>query len=139
MMEIYQGIDIVNIPRFIRSCERNENFIEEIFTTREKAYCLKRRLPHLHLAGRFGAKEAALKALGMGMWGTGIDQALREIEILTGKRGKPVVSFSGWVEKISIKKKISSMTVSISHSSDYAVATVTLLGEKIPPRQSSNS
>ena len=132
MMEIYQGIDLVNIPRFKQSCERNKNFITDIFTTREREYCLKRKKPYLHLAGRFAAKEAGLKALGMGMSGTGIDQSLQEIEVLAGKRGKPVVSFSGWVEKISRKKKISNFTVSISHASDYAVATVILMGEKIP-------
>ena len=132
MMEIYQGIDIVNIPRFKQSCQRNKNFVADIFTTREREYCLKRREPYLHLAGRFAAKEAGLKALGMGMSGTGIDKSLQEIEVLAGKRGKPVVSFSGWVEKISRKKKISSFTVSISHASDYAVATVILMGEKIP-------
>ena len=132
MMEIYQGIDLVNIPRFKQSCERNKNFIIDIFTTREREYCLKRREPYLHLAGRFAAKEAGLKALGMGMSGTGIDQSLQEIEVLAGKRGKPVVSFSGWVEKISRKKKISNFTVSISHAADYAVATVILMGEKIP-------
>ena len=72
--------------------------------------------------------KASLKALGIGMSGTGIDNTLKEIEILPGSSGKPLLSFSGWTEKISRKKGIKQFTVSISHSENYAVATVILTG-----------
>lgn len=129
MMQIHQGVDIVEIPRFKKIFQRNMNFVSDIFTEREKEYCLARKDPYTHFAGRFAVKEASMKALGIGMTGSGIDHAFQEIETVPGPSGKPVLSFKGWVEKISRKKDIRQLTVSISHSADYAVASVILVGK----------
>ncbi len=129
MMRIYQGVDIVEISRFKKVFLASEGFVSDIFSGREREYCLSKRNPYLHFAGRFAAKEASLKALGLGMSGTGIDNTFREIEVLPGASGKPLLSFSGWTEKISNKKRITQFTVSISHSENYAVATVILTGQ----------
>ena len=129
MMQIYQGVDIVEISKFRKIFINNSNFCSDIFSEREREYCLSKRDPHIHFAGRFAAKEASLKALGLGMSGTGIDSTFREIEIVPGSSGKPLLSFSGWAEKISKKKRINQLTVSISHSENYAVATVILTGQ----------
>jgi holo-[acyl-carrier protein] synthase len=129
MMRIFQGVDIVEIPKLKRILLNNANFISDIFTEKEKEYCLSRKDPHIHFAGRFAAKEASLKALGMGMSGIGIDHSFQEIEVIPKASGKPMLSFSGWVEKISQKKRINQFTVSISHSDNYAVATVILTGQ----------
>jgi len=128
MTHIYQGVDIVDISKFKKVFLRHKDFISDVFTEREQGYCMSGRNPYMHFAGRFAAKEAALKALGIGMSGSGIDSALKEIEILSGASGKPVLSFNGWAEKISKKKGIRQLTVSISHSSDYAIATAILVG-----------
>jgi len=128
-MKLYQGIDIVEVGKFRKIFLRNENFMTDIFTDKEKEYCLSMKDPHIHFAGRFAVKEASLKALGIGMSGAGIDHAFQEIETLPGKSGKPVLSFTGWVGKISRKNKIKQLTVSISHSADYAAASVILVGE----------
>ena len=64
-------------------------FASEIFTDREREYCFSRPDPYIHLAGRFAAKEACLKALGTGLSGSGIDGALREIEVVPEKSGRP--------------------------------------------------
>ncbi len=127
-MKLYQGIDIVEVGKFKKILLRNDNFIADIFTEQEREYCLSRKDPYIHFAGRFAVKEASMKALGIGFSGPGIDHAFLEIETLTGASGKPVLSFSGWVGKISRKQRINQQTVSISHSSDYAVATVILVG-----------
>lgn len=129
MMKIFQGVDIVEISGFKKVVLRNESFISDIFSDRERQYCESKKDPYIHYAGRFAAKEASLKALGIGMSGTGIDHTFREIEVITGASGKPVLSFSGWTEKLSRKKKINQLTVSISHSENYAVATVILTGQ----------
>ncbi len=126
-MQIYQGVDIIEMGKF-RNLFLNNNLLEEIFSEGEREYCLSKRDPWQHFAGRFAAKEAAMKALGMGMSGTGIDSTFREIEVLAGPSGKPSLSFSGWTEKMSKKKLITQLTVSISHSENYAVATVILTG-----------
>ncbi len=128
-MRIYQGVDIVEISKFRKVALNNGSFAADIFTERERDYCESKKDPYVHLAGRFAAKEASLKALGLGMSGTGIDNTFREIEITPGSSGKPVLSFTGWTEKISRKKGINQLTVSISHSENYAVATVILTGE----------
>ena len=129
MIRIHQGVDIVEIRRIKDIIVRNGEFETDIFTEREREYCRSRKNPYLHFAGRFAAKEACLKALGTGISGSGIDHAFREIEIVPDASGKPHLSMSGWTAKMSGRKKIGHLSVSISHSADYAVATVILTGE----------
>ncbi|MBI4682260.1 MAG: holo-ACP synthase [Nitrospirae bacterium] len=128
-MRIFQGVDIVEISKLKQVILKNEDFVSDIFSEKEIEYCLSKRNPYIHLAGRFAAKEASLKALGIGMSGTGIDKAFKEIEVVTGPSGKPELYFSGWTENISKKKSINQLTVSISHSENYAIATVILTGQ----------
>jgi len=127
MIKIHQGIDIVEITKLKKILLANRSFASDIFTEAERRYCESKKDPYRHYAGRFASKEAALKALGMGMSGTGIDKTLKEIEVTTAPSGKPSLSLIGWTGKISKRKKISQHTVSISHSGKYAVATVMLV------------
>jgi len=128
MIKIHQGIDIVEIGKFKKVFETSNAFAAEIFTDAERRYCESKKDPYTHYAGRFATKEAALKALGMGLSGTGIDKTFKEIEVTAGPSGKPSLSLTGWTGKISKKRKIGQHTVSISHSGGYAVATVILVG-----------
>jgi len=128
-MQIYQGIDLVELSKFKEIFMKNEGLVSDIFTEKESAYCAAKKDPYIHFAGRFAAKEAGRKALGIGMSGSGIDNTFREIEVLNTASGKPELFFHGWTEKISAKRKISQATVSISHSGSYAVATVILTGD----------
>jgi len=128
MTPIYQGIDLVHVPRIREIMLARPRFVEEVFTRAEREYCLARRDPYPHFAGRFAAKEACLKALGTGLFGSGIDGALGEIEVISEKSGKPKLQLTGWTAGISRRKKISQFSVSISHSADYAVASVILGG-----------
>jgi len=130
MIKIHQGVDLVDISKFKKVFLKNRNFILDIFTEKEREYCLSKKDPHIHFAGRFAAKEAGMKALGIGIHGSGIAHAFHEIETLNGASGRPLLYFSGWVEKISKKRRINQLTVSISHSSNYAVATVILVGNQ---------
>jgi holo-[acyl-carrier protein] synthase len=135
-MQVYQGIDIVEITRIKNIILRNKDFIADIFTEKERDYCLSKKDPYIHFAGRFAAKEAGLKALGLGMSGTGIDSTLQEIEISSHSSGRPELIMSGWAQKISRKKHITQFTVSISHSENYAVATVILVSDIKVPEES---
>ena len=58
----------------------------------------------------------------------GIDNSFQEIEVVRSASGKPEISLGGWTEKISIKKNIDQLTVSLSHSAEYAIATVIMTG-----------
>jgi holo-[acyl-carrier protein] synthase len=128
MMRIYQGIDLVPVAKIRDIMIKRPQFAEEVFTVREREYCVARPDPYVHFAGRFAAKEACLKALGTGLSGLGIDAALGEIEVVPEKSGKPRLVVSGWTEKIGIRKKIRQFSVSISHSADLAIASVILAG-----------
>jgi holo-[acyl-carrier protein] synthase len=126
MMRIFQGIDLVTVSKIKEIILRRPQFVEEVFTVCEREYCLARPDPYIHFAGRFAAKEACLKALGTGLSGNGIDGSLGEIEVVPGRGGKPELSIRGWAARIGSRKKIDQLTVSISHSGDFAVASVIL-------------
>lgn len=128
MIQIYQGVDIIGLSKFKKVFLKNKNFTSDIFTKKEREYCLSRRDPYIHFAGRFAVKEAFLKALGRGVYGSSIDHIFQEIEVIQHVSGKPMLSISGWAAKISKKRKINQFSVSISHSSNYAIATVILVG-----------
>jgi len=127
MIQIRQGIDLVEISKFREILHRHSQFIFDIFTERERAYCESMKDPYPHLAGRFAAKESYLKALGTGISGPGINSIFQEIEVIPAASGKPEVSVSGWAEKIAKRKRISQCSLSISHTLHYAVATVILI------------
>jgi holo-[acyl-carrier protein] synthase len=128
VIQIHQGIDIVDIRKFKKITLRNKQFISDIFTQKEQEYCLSRKNPYMHLAGRFAAKEACMKALGWGLSITGIDNMFSEIEILQQPSGQPLLFLSGWALKIGHKKRIHQYTVSISHAGHAAIAMVILVG-----------
>ncbi|MGH7409461.1 MAG: holo-ACP synthase [Candidatus Methylomirabilis sp.] len=125
-MRILQGVDLVEIDRFREVFSRHPSLARDLFTEEERAYCGSRRNSSLHFAGRFAAKEATLKALGIGIT-TGIDRAFREVEILRTDSGRPTLNLHGWVAKFSGRLRVRQTTVSISHSADYVVATVILV------------
>ena len=128
MIQVHQGVDIVDIRKFRDITLRNKQFIPDIFTQREQGYCLSRKDPYVHFAGRFAAKEACMKALGWGLSITGIDNMLMEIEIVQKPSGQPLLFLSGWALKIGEKKRIHQYTVSISHTGHTAIAMVILVG-----------
>jgi len=129
MTQVYQGVDIVEIGKFREILTRHEAFLTDVFTPGEREYCRSRACPHVHLAGHFAAKESYLKALGTGLSGVGIPHALSEVEVSHAASGGPRLSVSGWVAKLAAKRRVRQTSVSISHSGDYAIAAVVLVGE----------
>lgn len=118
------GIDIIKIDRFEKALERwGDRLRERAFTPQELSLCLKKAQPGRHLALRFAAKEALLKALGIGMF-QGV--AWTEIEILNDPLGRPYMRVMGEAEKICREKEIKEIFVSISHEEEYGVAQVIL-------------
>ena len=78
-------------------------------------------------AKRFAAKEACLKALGIGLGGFGGVNRLKEIEVKSEQTGQPIIFLSGSVKKLTIAKSITQITVSLSHTLELVVATVFLM------------
>ncbi|MCG6552614.1 MAG: holo-ACP synthase [Candidatus Magnetominusculus sp. LBB02] len=124
-MAIYQGIDIVNVDRLSRLIEGSAAFVEDVYTSDERAYCMGHRYPHVHFAGRFAAKEAFLKATGAGFTSVGV---FRQIEVGACPSGRPVLKLSGWAGRLLRRLNASGISVSISHTPEFAVASVILSG-----------
>ncbi|MFQ5737092.1 MAG: holo-ACP synthase [Thermodesulfobacteriota bacterium] len=114
MAPLSSGIDIVSISR-IRRLSGNESFLDRVFTTNERACASARRRPWRHLAGRFAAKEAVMKALGAG-WGQGA--SWKEIEVVTDG-GRPRVKLHRVTEALLKGRRIS---LSISYADEFAAA-----------------
>ena len=131
MIKVYQGVDIVDVRKLRKVIEKNTDFIETVFTEKEREYCMTHKNHYQHLAGRFASKEACLKALGRGLSAAGIDHSLQEIEVINQASGKPDIALKGWVSRTCKIKGIYQQTVSISHTKNYAVATVIMLGKMV--------
>jgi len=115
------GIDIVHIPKFKKVVERwGDRFRNRIFTQNELMYCGKRRFSEQHLAARFAAKEAFLKALGE-------RKKFSEIEVANNSDGKPYLSLQPDKEVLRPSFCRNFKThLSLSHDRDYCIAQVIL-------------
>ena len=122
-MVLGHGIDIVETERLRDMVERHgEHFLRRVFTAREREYCQKNPKRWVeHLAGRFAAKEAILKALGTG-WTGGI--AWTDMEILPDAAGRPSLTLTGRCGQIAEEKGIGEWHLSISHITTHATASV---------------
>ncbi len=112
------GVDIIEIERVGQAISRwGERFLNRVYTDAELAFC-RGRLPEL--AVRFAGKEAISKALGTGLHGV----SWREMEVLTDRRGKPLVTLHGRAAARASELNLTEFAISLSHSQDYAVAMV---------------
>lgn len=115
-MVIGIGTDIIEIDRIKEAINRNNNFLEKVFTTKEIEMFKKRNMRTEVIAGNFAAKEAVSKALGTGVRGF----SLIDIEVLRDELGKPIVYLSDDID--SIINKQHSLSISISHNRTSAIA-----------------
>ena len=116
------GIDVVEIARIRRLMERWEDrFLQRVFTEAEIAYALRRHDPAQHLAARFAAKEATLKALGTGL---SMGVRWREMEVRRGRGQPPRLSLSGRTAELGEARGVRRLHVSLSHDAGLAVAQV---------------
>jgi holo-[acyl-carrier protein] synthase len=98
-----------------------QHFLDRVFTPAEQRYCARRPKRRFeHLAGRFAAKEAILKALGTG-WSGGI--AWTDMEILPDPTGQPELKLTGQCRIVAQKKGITQWHLSISHIETHATAS----------------
>ncbi|RAL04394.1 trifunctional fatty acid synthase subunit FAS2 [Aspergillus ibericus CBS 121593] len=111
------GVDVENIESF--NIE-NETFIERNFTASEQEYCQKAASPRSSFAGRWSAKEAVFKSLGVSSKGAGAP--LKDIEISCDPTGAPVVNLHGAAAEAAKQAGVKQVSVSISHSDTQAVA-----------------
>ncbi len=121
------GIDATDLPRVRDVFERyGERFLRRVFTDVEIAYCTRQRDPVPSLAGRFAAKEAAMKALG-----TGHSQGVlwRDIEVVRRPGGPPQLQLHGGAAARAQGMHVRRSLVTITHAETVAIAQVMLLGD----------
>lgn len=112
------GVDIVEISRIEKLYKKwGDKFLDRIFTAAEIKYCLGKVGTPAHLAGRFAAKEAVIKSIKAKP-----SPPLKSIEILRGKNGNPEVRLGKESERIARSMGILKISLTISHSHDFAVA-----------------
>jgi holo-[acyl-carrier protein] synthase len=117
-MIIVNGIDIIEIKRIEKVASKYKSrFLNRIYTEHEIEYC-KSRAPQL--ATRFAAKEAVMKALGTGVRGL----KWKDIEISSSKGRAPKINLKDNALNIAKKQNIENLSVSLSHSQEYAIASV---------------
>jgi holo-[acyl-carrier protein] synthase len=118
------GIDIIEVARIREVLLRTPRFGDRVFTAAERAYCDSRGVVAAqHYAVRFAAKEAALKALQTG-WRGGI--SWQDVEISAHESGAPYLIFRGEVLAVFEKFQATATHLSMSHTSEHAIAQVIL-------------
>ena len=123
-MIISIGIDIIEVKRIREVLLRTPRFAERVFTRAERDYCDTRgAVAAQHYAARFAAKEAALKALQTG-WRGGI--GWQDVEVAAKESGAPYLIFSGPVLNIFNGFGATATHLSISHTTEHAIAQVIL-------------
>ena len=121
------GIDILEVPRMRRFVERHgEGSDDRVFTDGEWAYARGKARQEEHLAARFAAKEAFLKALGTGLRH---GMSLRDVEVRSDALGSPRIHLSGETERVFRERGGAWIQLSLSHQASLAVAVV-LIGWK---------
>ncbi|MCX5908793.1 MAG: holo-ACP synthase [Deltaproteobacteria bacterium] len=100
-----------------------ERFQGKVFTSGEVRYCLAKRNPYPSFAARFAAKEAFVKALGIGIR-RGVHW--RDVEVARGPLGKPILKLAGLAARMVKREQIEGIHLSLTHDGDYSNAMVVL-------------
>jgi holo-[acyl-carrier protein] synthase len=117
------GADLVDVASFQKRFDGRGDLLAEIFTESELAYARSQHRAWVHLAARFAAKEAALKAFGTGLAGA---IAWRDIEVTRDAAGRPGLAFHGAIVSALAREGLARSSVSLSHTDDHALAVVLL-------------
>ncbi|MFQ6036372.1 MAG: holo-ACP synthase [Sedimentisphaerales bacterium] len=125
---IAHGIDLVDCPRIEKMIKQHgERFINRVFTAAEQNYAQGKKDRVEKLAGRFAAKEAVLKLMGTGWRGK---IAWTDIEVVNNTAGQPEVTLTGEVKKLADKLGIRHVSVSITHTANFVIASAVALTKK---------
>jgi holo-[acyl-carrier protein] synthase len=120
------GVDIAEVGRIKAAIERHgEVFLRRVYTAREREYCERFKNKYERYAGRFAAKEAAMKALGTG-WARGVRWV--DVEVVRQKGGRPTMALAGEAGKVAERLGVKNIALSITHTETQAFAQVIFEG-----------
>ena len=114
------GIDLVDVARFRQSLARTPSLAERMFTGGERAYAESATDPAERYAARFAAKEAVMKALGVGLGAFGF----HDVEVVNADNGSPSLRVTGGAAAVADARGVSSWIVSLTHTDLVAEAVV---------------
>lgn len=117
------GVDLCDVDRMRVVLERTPSLRERLFTSRERDYCDARRDPAERYAARFAAKEAVLKAMGLGVGAC----KWAEIEVVRHDSGAPSLRLHGGARVLADERDISRWLLTMSHTSHVAEAIAVAL------------
>jgi holo-[acyl-carrier protein] synthase len=117
------GVDLVEIDRFRIALERTPGLVDRLFTEEEKEYSLRKRDPTERFAVRFAAKEAVLKAMGVGIGAV----RLRDIEIVRAESGSPSVRLHGTAATLAAEQGVTEWKITLTHTARSAEAIAVAL------------
>jgi len=119
---IGMGVDIAEVDRIRVAIERHgEVFLRRLYTAQEREYCERFKNKYERYAGRFAAKEAAMKALGTG-WRRGVRWV--DLEVVREEGGRPTLALAGEAGKIAQQLGVKHIALSITHTESQALAQV---------------
>lgn len=123
-MIVGSGVDIAEVGRIEEAARRHgERFLRRVFTAAEIAYCERRKNRFERYAARFAAKEAGMKALGVG-WRGGI--TWHDLEVVNLPGGQPTLRLSGVAAGVAEKLRVRHVALSLTHTPAQALAQVIL-------------
>ncbi len=112
------GIDAVELERFRLALRCTPGIVDRLFSDGERAYAAGRQDPTERLAARFAAKEATMKAMGVGLW----KFAFRDVEVVRAPSGAPSLRLSGRAAELADELGITGWRLSLTHTERTAHA-----------------
>jgi holo-[acyl-carrier protein] synthase len=119
-MIIGVGVDAVEIDRFRRSLERTPSMKTRLFTQEELEYVEPHDDPSASLAARFAAREAVMKAMGVGLGAF----EFHDVWVQRADSGRPTLAVTGRAEQIANELGVTDWHLSITHTDTTAIAYV---------------
>lgn len=120
-MIIGTGIDIIEVARVAAKVAKENGFAQKVFSAAEIAFCNSRPNRDEHYAARFAAKEAFLKATGLGL---NLGYELHDIEVTSDAAGKPMITLHGNFKARAAENGWNKIHLSLSHVQAMACAVV---------------
>jgi holo-[acyl-carrier protein] synthase len=119
------GTDLVEVERFrLAMTRQGDRLLERLFSDEERAYAGRQKDPTKSLAARFGAKEAVMKAMGVGLW----KFKLRDVEVAKARSGAPSVALYGRAAEMAAELGIVQWELSLTHTDTTALAVAIAIG-----------
>lgn len=117
------GTDLVECERFRLALTRRPRIAERLFSESEREYAFRHREPVPPLAARFAAKEAVMKALGVGLW----KFAMRDVEVMRLPSGQPEIALYRRAAELAVERGVGTWLLTLTHTDSMAMAVAVAL------------